>query len=430
MKNIQTGDRFRGYFITVNEKTMTDLALTYENMLSFFERNKLTYEYLAFDEERGKAGNEHLHIYVEFFNPRKFSVVKNLFKGAHIEPRRTNPAMLRNYIAKPKGIKWGKMKEEKNDTVIKPIQEYGSFERLSNIGKYGSDNSSVKETSAEKFKRYVETYNSIDEVIDEDVYFAKMFRRELEERFLAKKEQALFERIGKTKVSSNGNVVELLNRKVYYLQGDSRVGKTFGIKLKYGSANVYVTTAEKNFFDDYNGQRVLNLDDFHSEMNFKEFLTVLQTYRTDNIVSARYANKRNLSEVVIVSSNLPIENQYLEIKCSDHASFQAFINRFTAGIWEMVYSPKDDERYICCISTPYMYSAAARKELDFSEPPVCLDEVTWIDNVDDFNLIKAMIKAGRSTSKSAIRAEKKKRAKERAEATKRAAKRDDGDLPF
>lgn len=430
MSKNQSNDRFRGYFITVNEKAMTDLKLTYENMMEFVKENKLTYEYLAFNEECGKSGNKHLHIYIEFINPRMFSAIRKIFKGAHIEPRKADPTKLRNYIVKPIGMKWGKMKEEKDDTVVKPIQEYGSFERLSNVGKSTTEDSTPKETSAQKFKRYIETYDSIDEVIDEDVYFAKMFRRELEQRFLAKKEKALFERIGRTKVSSSGNVVELLDRKVYYLQGESRVGKTFGIKLKYGSANVYVTTAEKNFFDDYKEQRVLNLDDFQSEMNFKEFLTVLQTYRTDNLVSARYANKKNLSEVVIVSSNLPIENQYEEIKYRDHASYQAFINRFTAGIWEMIYSPKNDERFICCIATPEMYSPAARKALDFSEPPVCLDEVTLVESIDDFRLIKSLIRTGRSTSKSAIQAEKRRVKKEQEEAAKNAADCDDRDLPF
>lgn len=413
--------RCRGYFLTVNEAALNE-ELNYDNIENYIGKRKLKVEYCCWDEERGDSGNLHIHLYIEFLDAKTPSAVCKIFPGAHVEQRKGDPNIMRRYVEKPKGATFGKKKEEKSHTVIRPIKELGDFTRLSGLASQGREDDGEKETLNEKLTRYVEVFNSVEEVEDVDLWFARQFRLVLAERFRKKQEQALFDKIGETKTSSTGKSVKMLKRKVAYLFGDSRAGKTFGVKMKYGSENVYTTTSVDHPFDDYQGQQVLHMDEFRSEMPFREFLTIVQGYREDNMLSARYQNTMNLAESVIVSTNIPIEQQYANIKAEHKESWQAFYNRFVSGVWELVYSPVDDMRFICCVSTVESYSPAARAELDFSDPPVALDGVEWVRDIADFKMVKDFIARGLPANMAAVQAEKDRFAAEARAKEERAVK--------
>lgn len=402
--------RCRGYVLTINEKAMTS-ELSYDGMEAYISKKKLQTEYYCYNEEKGDGGNLHVHLYLELLDCKSFSSICKKFPGAHVEPRRGTPTEARLYVQKPAGVVFSGDQAEKSHTVVRAMREVGDFSRLGAVKKRGTTKG-PKENINQKLKRYVEEYDSIEEVENVDLWFTKQYRSVLVERFLAKKEQALFDRIGETVTGSAGQTIDILHRKVYYLFGDSRVGKTYGVKMKRGSKDVYTTSAFEHPWDDYKGQSVLHLDEFRSEMSFKELLVIFQGYREDNKLSARYTNTVNLSDTIIVSTNIPIGQQYRNIKHEHPESWQAFYNRFNAGIWEMVYSPADDTRYICCISTPEDYSPAARKGLDFSEPPVDInDGVVWVKEREDFYIAKALIEKGKPAHETAVQEEKEARAK-------------------
>lgn len=428
-KNVVEVDsnRIRSWMITINEKAITP-ELCYENMESYigsrFNPDRITY--FAWNEERGETGNLHIHLYIELKDGKTFSAMRKLLPGAHLEKRKKTPDQARGYLLKPK---------EKQDTIVRPIQEWGDFSKLSATkAKSASTDEPPKETLNQKLKRYVDTYNSVEEVENVDLWFAKQFKTVLTERFLKKKEEALFVRIGQTIVGSQGQKVDMMNRRIYYLFGDSRVGKTFGVKMKYGSANVYTPSTFDHLWDDYRGQAVLNLDEFRSDMPFRELLVLFQGYREHNKLSARYENNTNLADTIILSTNLRIEDQYQSVRATHSESWQAFYNRFNAGVWEMVYSPADNLRLLCCISRPEDYSAAMQASLDFSDPPVDVnDGVLWIHDIKDFDIAKKLAHSGRSATLAAIEAEKAAAAKAAAEKAAQAAAStqcDDGDLPF
>lgn len=422
------GDRIRGWVITINEKAITS-DLCYENMTSYISShfNLKRTEYYAWNEERGESGNLHIHLYIEFKDVKTFSSMCKHFPGAHIEERKGTPTEARNYLIKAIG---------NNKTILRPIQEWGDFSKLSAVKERNTSTTSPEQpkiTLNQRLKLYVKKYNSVEEVEDVDLWFARQFKSVLAERFLKKKEEALFARIGQTVIGSKGQKVDMMNRKIYYLYGDSRVGKTFGIKMKYGSANVYTPSTFDHLWDDYRGQAVLNLDEFRSDMPFRELLVLFQGYREHNKLSARYENNTNLADTIILSTNLRIEDQYQSVRTTHRESWQAFYNRFNAGIWEMVYSPADNLRLLCCISSPDDYSAAARDSLDFSDPPVDInDGVLWIHDTKDFDIAKRLVHTGRSATLAAIEAEKAAIAKAAAEkANQSATNKDiDDDVPF
>jgi len=73
----------------------------------------------------------------------------------------------------------------------------------------------------------------------------------------------------------------------------------------------------------------------------------------------------------------------------------------------MVYSEIDDVRLISCVSDELDYSPSCRKELDFSDPPVDLnDGVIWIKDRKDFVIAKYLINGHKSALPEAIEAEK------------------------
>lgn len=399
-----TDKKCRGWVGTINYGAMT-ARLSYDEIQNYVDNElKLSYEYFCYDEEQGDTGNLHVHFYIEFLDAKTFSSMSKKFPAVHLEPRKGTPTEARNYVMKPVGMTFSKGDTEKSHTVLKPMVEAGDFSRLSKITRRGEPE---KLSVNEKLKLYVEKYDSLKEIEDVDLWFAKQYKEVLATRFIAKKEQALFERIGETVAGASGETSEILHRKVYYLHGESRAGKTYGVKLKYGSKNVYTVSAFDHPFDDYEGQRVLHLDEFRSDLPLKEVLVMLQGYREDNRLSARYYNGVNLSDTIILSTNLSITQQYAEVKDKHPESWQAFYNRFNAGIWEMVYSEADDTRYISCVSAPGDYSPGARASLDFSIPPVDINKgVVWVRDPADFCIAKRLIKRGVSPTLAAIQAEK------------------------
>ena len=394
MSEIDKTKKYRSWFLVINEKAYTK-QIKYDNLKNYIENIiKLNTEYYCFNEEKGDTGNLHIHLYLELKNPLSFSSIQKKFQGAHIEIRRGNPSEARNYVLKPEGMKFGKDDKEKTHTIYQPFQEFGDWSKYENITARG--NKPPKKSDNDKWAEYTQMFESPKEVRDYDLSFYTRHRRTLEEYFNEKKENDLFEKIGSSRTGSSGETIELLNKKIYYLFGDSRVGKTYGVKLKYGSKNVFTANSCSDYpFDSYKGQAILHLDEFRSSLDFSTLLQMLQGYRYDDDLDGRNYHRLNLAETIILCTNLKIEEQYQNIKRDYLSSWQAFYNRFINGIWEMIYSEEEDKRYICCICKPSDFSPAARKALDFSEPPVDInDDVVHIQDIETFNIIKELIKKG------------------------------------
>ena len=183
---------------------------------------------------------------------------------------------------------------------------------------------------------------------------------------------------------TNGMVCYSVDRKVYYVYGPSRTGKTFGIAYKHGQSNVStITELKKDMkFDDYYNTAVMILDEFYSQLHMSDVLNILDDKL--NYLPSRYANKRNLTHTVVLTSNEPISKQYPEELPQKR---NAFLNRITAGVWYMYRAAADESekkltadlhtgtRYIACEVDG---KRRTHSDLNFSpcEPPIYVDGET------------------------------------------------------
>lgn len=371
--------RKKSWFLVINEKCFNE-TVNYENMLNLVDSLKPLYA--IWNKEKGDSGNIHIHLYLEFQNAKTMKRLKKVFGNAHFEPRLGNPTEARNYIIKPEGMEFGG--EEKSHTLIEPFVEYGDFEPFKDIIARPGD-SKKKKSDNDKILEYVEQFNSIDDIIDFDPCLVTRHRKVLEEKFYKKKFSEFVDNNCIVDISDNGEDVITVDRKVYYIYGNSRSGKTYGIKKKFGSKNVSVlnniTSPMK--YDDYNLTSVLVLDEFYGQMTISECLNLLDVYVTN--LPSRYANKPNLSKYIMLTSNSPFDLVYAYVQQDQPAKYHAFCMRFTGGIWEM-YRCKDNTRLICDRTSKYIkddYILSIKRE-----PPVSINDNVILLPPSEFDKIK------------------------------------------
>lgn len=378
---VGAGSRHASYFIVINEGAVKDCTMEeyFENLPDYVKKN-FNVEYFAYNLERNKAGKLHIHLYLELSdNGVRFKTMQNRFPGAHIELRRGSPTQALLYLQKPDGVLFHG--EEKSHTVVIPVRTEGDFTPFSLLkGRRRSETEKMK--TQDKFEYYLENCSSFQEVKYKDVQFATMHQKALESAF-AEKQFSNFVNSDSviTFENGNGNKCYTVDRKIYYLCGSSRVGKSHGVERKFGQENVSVigNLCKGMKFDDYRETEVMVLDEFYSQLSLNEALGVLD----DKIgfLSCRYANKRNLTTNIILTSNDPLKSQYADEPENRRIPF---LRRLTGGVWEMYRAAANDEerqqrpevftgvRYIACQIDG---STRQYNEKGFSpcEPPVLVD---------------------------------------------------------
>ena len=118
------------------------------------------------------------------------------------------------------------------------------------------------------------------------------------------------------------------NMKVYYIYGSAGCGKTSYVFQKHGYDDVYRTTNyEFGWIDDYNGEKILFLDEFRSSFKISEILDYLdgQPIR----IRGRHYNRVACYDIVYIVSNLSLKEQYTNIQQSEPKTWAAFCRRIT-----------------------------------------------------------------------------------------------------
>ena len=117
--------------------------------------------------------------------------------------------------------------------------------------------------------------------------------------------------------------------KVYYIYGSAGCGKTSYVFQKHGYDDVYRTTNyEFGWIDDYNGEKILFLDEFRSSFKISEILDYLdgQPIR----IRGRHYNRVACYDTVYIVSNLSLKEQYTNIQQTEPKTWAAFCRRITA----------------------------------------------------------------------------------------------------
>jgi len=378
---VGTGSRHASYFIVINEGAVKDKPFQqFFDELPDYIRTNFNAEFFAWNMEKNKAGKLHIHLYLELAdNGVRFKTMQNRFPGAHIELRRGSPTQALLYLQKPEGVLFNG--EEKSHTVVVPVQTEGDFAPYALL-KWRRRSETEKMKTQEKFEYFLENCTSFQEVKYQDIHFSTMHQKSLESAFSEKQfESFIHSDAVKTFTNADGNKCYTVNRKVYYLWGTSRVGKSHGVERKFGQENVSSvgSLCRGMKFDDYRETPVMILDEFYSQLSLNEVLGVLD----DKIgyLPCRYSNKRNLTTTIVLTSNDPLLEQYADQPSNRRIPF---LKRLTGGVWEMYRAAADAAerkqkpehytgiRYIACQIDG---GTRAYNEPGFApcEPPVLVD---------------------------------------------------------
>lgn len=251
------------------------------------------------DEVGGKEQTYHTHLYLYRKSPFKFSVVKELFPTAHIDPAKGTSQECRDYIRKE-----GKHENtEKATTNLKDtFEEYGELPQerqgqrndlsvLYDMIKDGKTDYEILEENAEYMTR-LDTVSRVRETIRYEQF--SNCTRDLQ---------------------------------VEYWHGKAGTGKTSGVLNKYGFKNVYVVDDCKHPWDGYKGQDVVLFDEFKSgDYDLTQLLRWLDIYPVS--LPCRYNNKQACYTKVFFTSNYSFDEQYGILKRNDDATFNALLRRF------------------------------------------------------------------------------------------------------
>ena len=254
--------------------------------------------YAVFQRERApETGTEHYQGYFEFTQPKWFTTIKKCLSkktigvDAHIEQRRAKRTQARLYC----------MDEE---TRISPTYyEYGEFiedgERtdLTDIMRDIENDISFYDLSKKHGNRFIRVMK-----------WAKEYRQ----AYLENKYKRQFRKM-----------------QVNYIYGSAGCGKTSYVISKHGYDDVYRTTNyEFGWIDDYNGEKILFLDEFRSSFKISEILDYLdwQPIR----IHGRHFNRVACYDTVYIVSNIPLTEQYTKIQQSEPTTWAAFLRRITA----------------------------------------------------------------------------------------------------
>ena len=287
----------RKWMLTINNPK--DCGLDHDGMTALL--TLFCPDYFCLADEIATTGTFHTHIFIYAKSPIRFTTLKNRFPTAHIEKAFGSARDNRDYIRKEG--KW--LDDAKAETSVE-----GSFYE------FGTVPSEVEERDPKMYRllQNVKDGLSTTEIIDEAPSFAFKSRDidMLREAYLAEK-------------------YRIQNRllTVTYLFGASGTGKTSGIFKKHPASEICRITDYngKNGirFDAYHGQDVLVFEEFNSQIPIEAMLKYLDVYPL--MLPARYNDRTACYTKVYITSNRPLNEQYIDVRRYRAETWNAFLRR-------------------------------------------------------------------------------------------------------
>lgn len=288
--------QFKAVQLTINNPETN--GYTYEMITKLLNGSKIKYACMC--REIGESGTEHIHIYILFPSARRFSTLKKRFPKAHIEKAYGSPQDNRDYIRKEG--KWNNTAKAET-SVEGSFREFGDFPDSYTLDRPEMDeiledikNGATTSEILENHPKHLFKVNSIDSV--RQAILADRYRESM---------RALC---------------------VTYIHGATATGKTRSIFKRFPPEEIcritsYGKTGVK--FDAYHGEKVLVFEEFASQVPIEDMLNYLDVYPL--MLPARYNDKVACYTKVFITSNLPLEKQYVSVQADKPKTFDAFLRR-------------------------------------------------------------------------------------------------------
>ena len=258
-------------------------------------------EYYCLSDEFAGTGTFHTHVFIYSPSPIRFSTLKKRFPTAHIEKAYGSAKENREYIRKEG--KWADT--DKAETIVA-----GSFYEHGHL-------------PDEKAEATPMQYSLIQALYD-GRRTAEIVKENPSLVFKVKdidilRQTLMSERYGK----------EFRQLEVSYLFGSSGTGKTRSIYHNHSANDICRITNYHSgkgvVFDNYTGQNVIVFEEFASQIPIEEMLNYLDIYPLT--LPARYSDKVACYTIVYITSNIPLELQYLNIQHTKPETWRAFLRR-------------------------------------------------------------------------------------------------------
>ncbi len=300
--------RSRKFQITVNNPVEHDFS--HDMIIDILTNSNPVYFCLC--DEKGQT--YHTHIYVCYENAVYFSTMKKRFPTAHIEAARGSSADNRDYIRKE-----GKYldSEKKETNLPETFFEFGIMPKDKT-----SKNESVSEQVFEMVKN---GYSNIEIITAFPSYGTKI------NNLNTLRQEVLNEKYSK----ENRNV------EVIYIFGDTGSGKTRFVMDNFNYNDIYKVSNYEHPFDNYNGQKVLLLDEFRSGLPINDLLQYLDIYPCR--LPARYSDKVACFDKVYIISNEDLTHLYTNIQIEKPETYNALLRRIS----KVLYFKKNDIPFDC-----------------------------------------------------------------------------------
>lgn len=288
----------RKWFLTINNPQKS--GLTHESIKRTLMLMNVFYFCLV--DEIATTGTPHTHIFLYRKSPIRFNTLKNRFPVAHIVKSSGSCEENRNYIRKEG--KW-KNSDKANTNLIDTFEEYGELpdEKAENNPDYAElleDVESGKSTGeiVKDKPKFIFRVNGIDDLrntLNADTYL-NTFRQ-----------------------------VEV----TYIYSSLAGIDRTRYIYSQHKYSDICrITNYDKNGevrFDGYNGQNVIVFEDFASQIGIENMINYINIYPIQ--LPARYRDRVACFTKVYISSNLPLERQYMAIQEENPDIWNAFLMR-------------------------------------------------------------------------------------------------------
>lgn len=292
--------RSRKWQITINNPQNLDQNIyTFSNLKTYINKSFDKILYFCYSFEIGlKEKTEHIHIFLYFENPVRFSTIQKYFTGFHIENCKGTCIDNKNYIFKIG--KWEK--SDKEDTRIEGMQ----FES----GEVPEEKGQGQRTDLEQLYTLLESNLTNAEIYATNPNFMRYASN------MDRMRQDIFNNIYNKKTRP---VV------VIYIYGTTGTGKSWNICNNHGYENVYRISDYTHPFDEYTKEKVVCYEEFRSCLPIKRMLQELDVYPYR--LPCRYANRIALYDTIYIISNIPLEKQYENIQEEDNETWNAFLRR-------------------------------------------------------------------------------------------------------
>lgn len=251
-------------------------------------------KYVVYQREIGESGTPHFQGYAEFTKPLRLSGVRRLLATAHWEPRKGTRDQARDYATK-------------EDTRADGPWEYGDF-----VEKRGS------RTDVTELKKKIEEGASVKTIFETETLSYLKYSRAIEKARLMyqpKRDWA---------------------PEVIVLVGPTGVGKSRWCRETAPDA---YWKQPSNWWDAYDGQPDVVLDDYYGWLPFHELLRVLDRY--EHQVQSKGGNTQLLAKRIFITSNKTPDKWY------DNKKRTYYLASLYRRLTKLVFVDEDGEHQSC-----------------------------------------------------------------------------------